>query len=705
MLDPSLTELAESYGVSISYEDNNGVHREVSAETVTAVLAAFGVNAGTPEAIEDALIARNRESAAEGLAPSTIVREGSTAYVAAPADCTTLGLLLEDGTELTLGPDADDADAFRLPDTLPTGYHTLTAHTAAGEVSAALIVVPRFLGMPAATEGRRVWGYGVQLYSVHSRHSWAFGDLVDLAELAEWSAAAGAGYLLTNPLHAAEPTVPISDSPYSPSNRRFLNPVYVRPEAIARYTEGPPSLRARVDRIRQRLLVQLAGSDLIDRDAVWTAKIAALQAIYDSTPPDQRRLVVPAATPSEDAALREFATWCAVAELHGQDPAGWPGELRDVSSPQVARFAAEQSARVDFYRWLQVITAEQLATAQRRARGAGMPIGIVTDLAVGVGTLSAEVWAEASLYARGATIGAPPDAYNSLGQGWGLAAWRPDRLAASGYRPFRDLVRGMLRGCGGLRIDHIMGLFRLWWIPAGHGPREGAYVRYDYDAMVGILMLEAARAGALIVGEDLGTVQPWVRDYLAERGVLGTSVLWFENDRHGMPLAPEQYREYCMASVTTHDLAPTAGYLHGTHVAVRDRLGLLGQPVAAARAELEDDLDRWRAILADRGMLCACDAAAPAPPAQRPHPSEPVDATEAEILALHRYLVATPARVLCAALTDATGDRQMQNQPGTVNEYPNWRVRLASFEGRPVSLEDLRTSVRAARLAAVLSSA
>ena len=286
--------------------------------------------------------------------------------------------------------------------------------------------------------------------------------------------------------------------------------------------------------------------------------------------------------------------------------------------------------------------------------------------------------------ARGVTVGAPPDAYSQMGQDWQQPPWRPDRLAELAYAPLRELFRNALRHGGGLRVDHIIGLFRLWWIPAGTSADAGTYVHYDHDALIGILALEAERAGAVIIGEDLGNVEPQVRGYLRERGLLGTSILWFEADPEtGGPLPPQRWREYCLASVTTHDLPPTTGYLAGDHIRLRDRLGLLTRAVdEELAAAAESETTAWIAELTDCGLLPA--DAAPTP--------------EDIVLALHRFLTLTPARLRCVALTDAVGERRTQNQPGTTEpEYPNWRVPLGGPDGRALLLEDVLVDPRVAR--------
>ncbi len=383
----------------------------------------------------------------------------------------------------------------------------------------------------------------------------------------------------------------------------------------------------------------------------------------------------------EGPELRQFGVWSALAEhLAGEE---WSAELLDPTSPEVAVLADRLSGRVDFFMWLQWVADQQLAAAQAQALESGMTIGLVTDLAVGVHPAGAEVWTLGPALARGLSVGAPPDAFNQIGQDWSQPPWRPDVLAELGYAPYRAVLRAALRHAGGLRIDHVMGLFRLWCIPEGASPADGAYLRYDHEAMVSILLLEAQRAGAFVVGEDLGVVEPFVRDYLAERGVLGTSILWFETD-DGRPRPPETWRELCLATVTTHDLPPTAGYLAGEHVRLRDALGLLTRPVAEELAVVEREHETFLAALRDRDLIDE-------------------DPSEEEIVAaLHALLTRSPSRLLGVAVTDLVGDRRTQNQPGTHLQYPNWRVPLTGADGAPVLLEDLPSLPRARALAALL---
>jgi 4-alpha-glucanotransferase len=300
-----------------------------------------------------------------------------------------------------------------------------------------------------------------------------------------------------------------------------------------------------------------------------------------------------------------------------------------------------------------------------------MAIGVMHDLAVGVHPEGADAWALRDVLAKDVAVGAPPDMYNQMGQDWSQPPWRPDALAEAAFIPYRDMLRTVLRHAGGIRIDHVLGLFRLWWIPRGMPANEGTYVRYDHEALIGILALEAQRAGAVVIGEDLGTVEAWVQDVLRERGILGTSILWFEADEQGAPLQPEHWRELALTSVTTHDLPPTWGFIEGEHVRLRHELGLLATTYEEELASAERDLAAWRSLLEGRGLL------------------RPGAGAEEVVEALHRLIGQTSARLLCVSLADAVGDKRAQNQPGTDQEYPNWRVPLTDGAGHPVLVDDL----------------
>ncbi|MEU5096404.1 4-alpha-glucanotransferase [Streptomyces sp. NPDC020996] len=667
-----LSRLAELHGVAPSYNPSPDRTVTATATALTLTLAALGVDAGTPDAARAALAARERELAERLLPPTVVQWSGGT--------CAALDALPA-GTRLRVV--TEDGETRAAADGLPPGLHRLTATAPDGRTADAhLVVAPDRLPTP----GGRSYGLLVQLYSLLSQRSWGMGDLGDLAELTAWAGRTlGAGFVQVNPLHAAVPGAPTDPSPYRPSSRRFPDPVHLRVEDVPEYAYVTDRARAqtlleRAARLRESVLHKDA---LIDRDAVWELKREALELVCAVPLGPGRRAAYADFLAREGEALEDHATWCALAEVHGPDWRRWPAGLRDPRSAETARARAELMDRVDFHCRLAWLTDAQLAAAQRTARDAGMRVGIVHDLAVGVHPQGADAWAQQEYFAAGMSVGAPPDAFNARGQDWGLPPWRPDRLAESGYAPFRRLLRALFRYTGALRIDHVMGLFRLWWVPEGHPPTEGAYVRYDTEAMLAVLVLEAARAGTVVIGEDLGTVEPGVREALRERGVLGTSVLWFERDWEGdgRPLPLDRWRADCLATATTHDLPSTAARLTGEHVELRHRLGLLTRPLEEERAEAAADTREWLELLTDLGLLHGPGGHA-------------VSEEEAEIQAVHRFLRRTPSRLVGIWLPDTVGDRRPQNLPGTWDQYPNWRLPVADAEGRPVTLEELAASPR-----------
>lgn len=702
---PALLELAHRYGVAAEFDDWTGRRTGVPESTLVAVLEALGVPAGSEQERADALAAHDRQYWERPLPPIVLGRAtvASSFWVhVTHGDPVGLTLHLEDGTERSdlrqlennrppfdLGDRLVGEASFELPPDLPLGYHRLRLRVGELDVETPVVVSPATLELPTRLGRRRAWGPAVQLYSVRSKNSWGTGDLTDLTDLAVWSAAEHrAGFILVNPLHAAAPTAPMEPSPYLPTSRRFVSPLYLRVEAIPEFASVRH--RGRIRALRTALNKRAERDSTIDRDAAWQAKRSALEQVYRVERSAGRELAYGAYRARQGRSLEDFAIWCALADKYGADWHGWPHALQHPANPEVVAFAAANPQAVDFHRWLQWLLDEQLTATQATAVQAGMELGVMSDLAVGVDPDGADAWALQDVLALGVTAGAPPDEFNQLGQDWSQPPWRPDRLVEQAYEPFRAVVNMALRHSGGVRIDHIIGMFRLWWIPKGAAPTEGTYVRYDHDAMIGIIALEAHRAGAVVVGEDLGTVEPWVRDYLRERGLFGTSILWFEADRSdgasGKPLPAERWREYCLSAVTTHDLPPTPGYLAGEHVRLREQLGLLTRPadqeLAADRAAQGAWLDELRRV----GLL-------------GPDPD-----TDQVVSALYRYLGRTPSKLLALSLADAVGELRTQNQPGTTDEYPNWRIPLAGPDGRRILLEEVFVDPRAAALCDVMAS-
>ncbi|MBK0332945.1 4-alpha-glucanotransferase [Brachybacterium sp. MASK1Z-5] len=707
-LDPgALRSLARDLGVSTDFWGWDGTRKQVADTTLVRVLAALG-----HEVADDADVRRIRGDRARAAWAATLPRvvvlredrEESLAVHVVDGTPVDVEAILEDGSRRPLTQVEDftapyDLDgtrrgqaSFRIPRGLPLGWHTIRAHTSEGAHECPLVVTPARITVQDGLGDRRAMGVQAQLYSVRSPRSWGIGDLADARDLAAiLGVRHGADFLLINPLHASRPVPPMLPSPYLPVTRRFTSALYVRPEDVPEFRDLPEHARQRIAALRSEVSPANARADRLERDPVLASKMEALEEIFAAPRTPARQALFDAYRAREGRGLEDFALWCALDEHREELPDRTREELASPDSPAAQRARTELADRITFHAWVQWVLDEQLAAAQAGAREGGMRIGLMHDLAVGVTEVGADAWRLADVLARGVGVGAPADQYNQQGQNWHQPPWHPEALAAAGYRPWRDQLRTLLRHAGALRIDHVLGLFRLWWIPDGAPASEGTYVTYDHEAMIGVLALEAQRAGAIVVGEDLGTFEPWVRDYLTERGILGTSILWFENDAAGNPLPPEDYRRLCLASVNTHDLPPTAGYLAGDHVRLRHELGLLERDLdeeiavdAAAQAKV---LDAVRA----RGLL--------------DEDADPREDVEATVIALHRYLAQTPSLLVGVSLVDCVGERRIQNQPGTDSEYPNWRVPLADQDGEVVTVDDIAASARTARLLAAVREA
>lgn len=700
-----LIELADAYGVSHEYWGFDGNLKKVSTATLVATLKALGVDASSPERI-----AIEKQNATDApwrtpLEPTTVARQGAGRQVAVhvTADLKQVDVWVEFESVTGWGPvnlerawgepEVRTVDGravarilFELPDHFPAGWHTLNVYTVEGQHSATLIITPNSLSVPDYLNDKPAWGLMAQLYSVRSKRSWGIGDFADLGDLGWLSGnKLKSDFLLINPVSASEPNSPLTPSPYLPVTRRFVSPLYIRVEDIKETGYLSAADRSVIQWAADEVTDLNVSSDPIDRDTVWDAKKRALKVVFTAGRSVSRDSQFNEFRRQEGKGLEDFATWCALHD-HFKDADAWPEEYLDANSEAVRLIRPKLSGEIEFYAWLQWIADEQLRAAQEIAKESGMRIGIMHDLAVGVHPEGSDAWSLASVLAQGVSVGAPPDMYNQQGQDWSQPPWNPKSLAQSGYAPYRELVRTLLKHAGALRIDHVLGLFRLWWIPQGHTPDQGTYVRFDHEALIGILVLEASRTGAVIIGEDLGTFEGWVRDYLTDRGILGTSVLWFEKNHQGLPLEPEYYRRAALATVTTHDLPPTAGYLAGEHVDLRNKLGLLTEPIEVVRNEANLEREQTVHALQARGFV-----------GDQP--------TERELVeGLHKYIKATPSLLLGVALTDAVGERRTQNQPGTDQEYPNWKIPLGDSLGKTVLIEDLFINAKLFSIADVMNS-
>jgi 4-alpha-glucanotransferase len=697
----SLARLARACGVAVEYFAIDGELTRCSAAAIRAALTAMDIDASTDVACERSIVELEDSLWRRTVPPVTVTRQGHGREVlvhvphGAPVEAT---LRLELGGARALhqldrpvpprevGGVLVGRATFAIPDDLPLGWHLLEAAMPGKRARGYVVVTPQRLEIPDVIRHARPWGFMTQLYSLRSRRSWGLGDLGDLSELCALAKIrAGADFVLINPLHANEPVPPISPSPYLPSSRRFLAPMYIRVEDIPEVAYVPSQQRAVIEWEAERPRRANGTPDLLDRDTAWRAKMAALEQVHMVPRTEGREAQFEAFCAREGRALEDFATWCAISEAHKGLP--WPHELASPTAPAVAAWREEHRARVLFFAWMQWIADEQLARAQVSARVAGMSIGVMTDLAVGVHPQGADAWALQRVLAQGIGVGAPPDMYNQQGQNWSQPPWQPRALEAAAYVPYRDVVRAAVKHAGAVRIDHVLGLFRQWWVPEGLAASDGTYVQFDHEALVGIMVLEAHRAGAIVIGEDLGTVEPWVRDYLAARGVLGTSVMWFEHGEDGGPLPPERYRRDVLATVTTHDLPPTAAYLAGEHVTLREELGLLVDDPEVVREQARTEVSDLIRMLRERDLLI------------EDHLEEDV------IAAAHRLVLETPALLVGVAITDAVGERRTQNQPGTFTEYPNWQVPLCDGNGVPVLLDELFEHPRVQRLVAAIRGA
>jgi 4-alpha-glucanotransferase len=578
----------------------------------------------------------------------------------APPEGEPATLVLETGEERPLPAE--------LPGDLPTGWHRVEGRTGA----TTLVVAPGRCHLPAELEGGgRAWGWAAQLYAVRSRASWGIGDLGDLAGLLAATAPLGAGFALLNPLHAALPTEP---SPYNPSSRVFRNPLYLRIENVPERAALDPPDRARVEALAGAGRV-LLDKDRIDRPAVYRLKDEALRLAHGAigrAPGRQDGLAAyRAATPN----LERFATFCALQHVHGQDWRTWPAAYRHPGRPEVGAFGEQHHQEVAYHAWLQWLLDEQLAAVRP---GWGQ-LGVVNDLAIGFAPDGFDAWSFQDELAAGVSVGAPPDPLGPRGQDWGLPAFAPDRLAAGGYGPFAQTIRAGMAHAAGLRIDHVMGLFRLFWIPDGAEPAQGTYVRYPADDLLGVLALESAAAQALVVGEDLGTVEPGVRERLAAEGVLSYRLAWFEHGPDGGRRRAADYPRLALAATTTHDLPTVAGFFSGTDL---DHLRDIGvaTPGGPEQADQEAQRESLCRLLEDEGLLAPGDRSVPA-----------------IVAALYGFLTRTPSMLVAATLEDAVEANDRPNVPGTIDQRPNWSLPL------PVPLDDLAADPRVRRLAGILS--
>ncbi|NNM60701.1 MAG: 4-alpha-glucanotransferase [Steroidobacteraceae bacterium] len=694
MREDLIAQLATWRGLGEAYYDYRGELRRFDTATKAAILRAMGVRVDEDAALLAELGALQTADL-RALAPPVAASNGAHIGFSINVSAAELGAELlwsvrcEDGAALAGGVSTADCPElwrgelegswitrrrFELPPALPPGYHELVLRIAGGAPRSCLLIIsPPGCYEPAALgAGLRLWGVAVQLYTVRSRDNWGIGDFADLEAMVRGFAAHGAGFIGLNPLHALASADPDQASPYGASDRRFLNVLYLAVPAVAEFATCAEA-RARVaEPSFQGRLAALRAAALVDYRGVAAVKFEILRLLHAEF--RARHIAVSSARALEFAAfvaaggigLERYARFEALdGHLHATQgvPSGWmnwPAPFRDPAGAAVERFAAEHREEVEFFVYLQWLAQTQLSAAQTLAHGLGMPVGLYGDYAVGASAAGAEVWSNPGNFRLGAEIGAPPDPIALKGQGWGIPPQDPAAMRAERFAAFRGVIRENMRRYGALRLDHVMSLFRLWWVPGGGSPADGCYVHYPLHELMMILALESARERCLVVGEDLGVVSDEVREAMTQYGLYRYKVMIFEKDGDRFR-RPEEYPQRALATVSTHDMPTIHSYWDGLDIELRERLNLY--PDAAMLAQVRAE----RA--ADRAALGDALAAVGEPGSGGPF-------TPALALGMHRYLAGSSAALVAVQIEDLLGMVDPVNVPGTHTEYPNWRRKL-----------------------------
>jgi 4-alpha-glucanotransferase len=734
-----LRMLADRAGIAADYYDIAGTHHVTSDDTRRAILTAMNLQVANRDELIAELEAWQNRWWLRGCEPVHVLRLGRSAgtwslYV--PCESQDEAALhvqwsinaenREKRLEQTEGPGLRVEEtrtiqgrrcvrvALAFPQDLPLGYYSVMAHAKAGgsntEAAFRLIVAPERCYIPdQLQQGVRWWGVALQLYSLKSERNWGIGDFGDLTTVAEWAGKGlGAAVIGLNPLHALKNSKPYHVSPYSPASRLFLNDLYIDITQVPEcWTDtdvqsrlADPSFRARIDAVRR--------NELVDYDAVKSAKREVLEFCHRTFLRDNFEGVEPELKPTTDRgrsfyqfaeregqSLAHYALFQALEEeRQSAQPDStvwedWPEPYRTPTSEAVEEFRRRRMPRVRFFEYLQWLAAEQLLAVVRKTHEVGMPIGLYHDFALGSDRYGADGWLNQEVLAFKADCGAPPDAFAPEGQNWGFSPLDPLRLRASGYQYVIELLRNNLRYGGALRIDHVMALFRLFWIPRGLPPAMGTYVHYRDDELLAILALESVRAKSLVIGEDLGTVPDWVRDRLGPAGVLSYRVFYFEREHWGGWKPPAHYPAQSLAVVTTHDLPTLNGYWEGADIETRSALGLF--PSEEARNTMWAERHREKA-----GILAALQSEGLLPSGMSDDPAQVPTMTTELVESIHQYLARTPAWIVLTNIEDVIGIRTQTNVPGTVDQHPNWCRKLS------LTLEELVHDSRFEQLAALL---
>jgi 4-alpha-glucanotransferase len=708
-----LRRIANLVGIATRHVDALGVVHEPDEETLSRLIAAFGLPAD-PQQAADAL-AEERRAAPFGLAPVHIIGEDEPApalQLRLPLARATAAAVVEwhcrceNGYECT---GRSNGSEVALPRGLPLGYHRLALAVGATSTEISIVIAPATCHLPDGLQpGARSWGLTVQLYGLRGARAqardWGIGDFGDLAELCRRSGTFGAATIGINPLHALFAAEPRHCSPYSPSSRAWLNYLYIDVTAVPGFAEDAAARGlAAADRVAS---AQCGGGELVDYPAVAAVKRPVLEALFRRF----RLRDLPAGNVlAEDyrafrreggAALAAFATFEALQKRFTASGGPfswyqWPAAMRQPGSAAVAEFAREHAEWIEFFQFLQWQADRQLGNAAAAGRVGGLSIGLYRDLAVGVNPHGAEAWAEQGLVAPGASIGAPPDVLSRAGQNWGLAPLNPLALRRRGFAPLIAALRANMRHAGILRIDHVMSLQRLYWVPSGSPATAGAYVNYPFRDMLRLLALESRRQRCAIIGEDLGTVPEGFRAAMLAANVLSYRVFVFERRRDGGFIPPGEYPPLAAASAATHDLATLKGFWLGRDIAWRRRLALYPDPAAEASEAAERRRDRQLLLeaLIREGLLMPERSTALLPADDAPVYS--AELGEAILL----YLARSRARLMLVQIEDILGESEQANLPGTDDAHPNWRRRLSA------PLDDMLAGPTLAHIAARIVAA
>lgn len=669
MSNGALRKLAEAAGLAVEWENSEGKCCQLAPDTQRTLLAALGFPADNEQVLNDSL--QRLQQLHFPPSPAhwpPLITADTGKPIALPGRLpagTFFTLTLETGEQHTGELDVHG----QVPAIAEAGYHRLEIAKAA----LTLAVAPPQCFSPADAGGMpepRLWGLAVQLYALRRPGDGGIGDVRALELFATRAAEQGAAALAISPTHAMFSNDPERYSPYSPSSRLLNNVLYGAPETLL----GERPVEQAIARCGLGADIhRLEGEEYLDWPAAGRTKLAWLRLLYDdlmSREDSEAEKTRQSLAMFREAGGSLLEDHCRFEALQAYRREGnwraWPKALRDPASSEVARFAEEHAHEVGFHAFLQWVVAEGLSRAQAAARDSGMAIGLIADLAVGSDGAGSQAWSRQSEMLEGVSVGAPPDAFNVHGQDWGLAAFSPHGLVRSGFRSFIDMLRAGFRHAGGLRIDHVLGLMRLWLVPHGASPTEGGYVSFPLEDMLRLVALESWRHRGIVIGEDLGTVAPGFRDRLATRGILGMQVLWFERDAKEGFLSASAWSNAAMATTSTHDLPTVAGWWAGNDIVWRSRLGLLGE--AQSATDECQSRRKERAWLARTLDLLGDD--------QLPAGLEAADLPASRVLdASARHVGQTPAPLTILPVEDVVGLEEQANLPGTLDEHPNWRRR------------------------------